>query len=470
VLELAFGWFEAVLIVYVSVGASVHFLMIVGAYFAMRNDTSRLGKSEIEAVLKSPLLPGVTVLAPAYNEEMAILESVQSMLRLRHPNHEVIVINDGSTDRTLSLLVARFRLYKSSRTAGGRLSTGRVRGVYESRDPIRLLVVDKENGGKADSLNAGLNYSRHPLFATVDADSLLERDALVGMSRPFLESDDVVGAGGIIRVVNGCRVEHGQVTDVRAPRTLLARLQTIEYLRAFLGGRVAFSAVNSLLVISGAFGVFKRDIVIAAGGFDVQSVGEDMEIVVRLHALGCQAGQRHRMVFVPEPVCWTEVPETLRTLRRQRTRWQRAAIESLHRHRSLLCHPRGGALGWVAFPHFLLFEVYGPVVELVGYVATVVGLAFGLVSPAVAFQFFFVSIVFNMALSIGALVIDELTARKYPRAADLGALMAAAFVESFGYRQLTGVWRLEGIIDSARGKKGWGVMERRGFGVKGARA
>jgi cellulose synthase/poly-beta-1,6-N-acetylglucosamine synthase-like glycosyltransferase len=469
-LELAFGWFALVLTVYVSAGASVYFLMIVGAYFAMRNDTSRLGKSEIEAVLKSPLLPGVAVLAPAFNEELAILDSVQSMLRLRHPHHEVIVVNDGSTDRTLSLLVERFRLYKSSRTPGGRLSTRRVRGVYESRDPIRLLVIDKENGGKADSLNAGLNYSRLPLFATVDADSLLERDALVGMSRPFLDSEDVVGAGGIVRVVNGCRVEHGQVTEVRAPRTLLARLQAIEYLRAFLGGRVAFSTVNSLLVISGAFGVFRRDVVTAAGGFDVQSVGEDMEIVVRLHALGCQSGHRPRIVFVPEPVCWTEVPETLRTLRRQRTRWQRAAMESLHRHRSLLFHRRGGVLGWVVLPHFFLFEVYGPVVELVGYVATSAGLALRLVSPFIAFQFFFVSIVFNMALSMGAIVIDELTARKYPRAADLWALLIAAFVESFGYRQLTGIWRLEGIIDSARGKKGWGVMERRGFGEQGTRA
>ncbi len=456
-------WIEMAIIAYLFAINGIYFLLTAAGFFDLRRRSRRLSPREVETLVRSPLVPGVSVLAPAFNEELTITESVRSMLRLRHPNHEVIVINDGSQDETLSRLVEEFRLYRSSRAPSGALPTRSIRAVYESRDPLRLLVIDKENGGKADSLNAGINYARMPLFAAVDADSLIERDGLMGVLQPFLENTEAVASGGIVRVVNGCRVEHGQVVEVRAPDSLLARFQAIEYLRAFLGGRVAFSCFNSLLVISGAFGLFRRDVVEASGGFALNTVGEDMELVVRLHHLGLGRRRRPIIAFVPEPVCWTEVPESLRVLRRQRNRWQRGAFESIGSHRKLMFARGSGFLGWFGLPYFALFEVFGPVIELAGIIMTLGGFAAGIVDLATVGAFFIVSILFGMALSMAAVLLEEMTVRKYPAPKDLGYLIVAAACEGFGYRQLNMVWQVEGLWDSWRGKTGWGKMERRGF-------
>jgi cellulose synthase/poly-beta-1,6-N-acetylglucosamine synthase-like glycosyltransferase len=458
-----FSVVETGLIAYVALINTTYFLLTAAGYFALRHERRRSTSGEAEALLKSPLVPGLSVIAPAFNEQASICQSVRSMLRLRVPQLEVIVVNDGSTDRTMALLIEEFRLYRSSREPSGHLSATPVRAVYESRAPVRLVVIDKENSGKADSLNVGISYSRMPLVAAVDADSILDRDALIGVLAPFLRDPETVAAGGIVRVANGCRIEDGEVLAIRAPRHMLARLQVVEYLRAFLSARVAFSAFNALALISGTFGVFRRDMVIKAGGFASSTVGEDMEMVVRLHHMGCDAGRRPRITFVAEPVCWTEVPQTLASLRRQRNRWQRGAIESLQMHRGLLFHRRSGLLGWAALPYLILFEVLGPIVELIGGALTLLGWVFGLVAPSMALQFFVVSIVFGMTLSAASVLLEEMTTRKYPSTTDLVRLLAAAVVESLGYRQLTAVWRLEGIWAYLRGKKDWGRQERRGF-------
>jgi cellulose synthase/poly-beta-1,6-N-acetylglucosamine synthase-like glycosyltransferase len=385
------------------------------------------------------------------------------MLCLRHPDFEVIVVNDGSNDDTLEQLKQVFSLRRSSRVATAKLPTRRVRGVYESCEPIRLVVIDKENGGKSDSLNAGLNYSRKPLVSAVDADSLLERDVLLQISRPFLEDPKTVAAGGMVRVANGCRVSHGCLERIAAPRSLLALFQSVEYLRAFLGGRVAFAFLDSLLLVSGAFGLFRKDLVVRSGGFSTLTVGEDMELVLRLHEIGGVNGDRGRIAFVPEPVCWTEVPESLRTLSRQRNRWQRGSIESLVTHRKMLFDRRWGVLGFIGMPYFVLFEVFGPVVEALGYVVTLVGLPLGLVPPQMALLFFATSISYGLLLTVGAILLEEYTLQRYPRTSDFLRLLMGGVLESFGYRQLACWWRLKGTIDWMRGKQSWGAMTRTGF-------
>jgi cellulose synthase/poly-beta-1,6-N-acetylglucosamine synthase-like glycosyltransferase len=461
----AFFFAEAFIIIYVAAINAIYLFLVVMGFFALER-REPVPRRERDALLKSPLLPPVAILAPAYNEAMTCRDSVRAMLGLRYPNHEVIVINDGSTDDTLQILIDSFKLYRSGRMPTGSLPTKPIRAIYESRDPIRLIVIDKENGGKADSLNAGINVARAQLVCAVDSDSLMEEEALLYVVEPFLEDESTVATGGIVRVANGCRVEGGRVVEVRAPRHLIPIFQVIEYLRAFLGGRVAFSFLNSLLIISGAFGVFRRKAVLESGGFLTTTVGEDMEMVVRLHRLAREARRPYRIVFVPEPVCWTEVPENFRILKRQRNRWQRGTLDTLMIHKRMLFNPRYGVVGVFALPYFLFFEMLGPAVELTGYVMTIAGLLLGFIDPQLAILFFTVSLLFGVLLSMSAVVLEELTQRRYPAPGDLMRLFAGAVVENVGFRQLLMIWRTQGLIDGLRGKQGWGTMERRGFGSR----
>lgn len=460
-----FDFVEAAIIIYVAAINTIYLLLMVLGFFAIRRQRPPLNRNDRDALLRSPLLPKIAVLAPAYNEAATCRESVRAMLALRYPNHEVIVINDGSKDDTLKILIEEFRLYRSGRTPDGTIESKPIKAIYESRDPVRLIVVDKENGGKADSLNAGVNVARADLVCAVDSDSLIEEDALLYVAQPFLEDETTIAAGGIIRVVNGCRVEGGRVVDIKAPSRMLPLFQAVEYLRAFLGGRVAFSFLNSLLIISGAFGLFSREAVVEAGGYRTDTVGEDMELVVRLHRLWRSAKRAYRVVFVAEPVCWTEVPESLKILQRQRNRWQRGTVDSIRMHPSMLLNPRYGILGLFAFPYFLLFEMIGPAVELLGYVLTIWGLVFGLIAADVAILFLTVSIIFGILLSMSAVVLEELTQRRYPAPRDVALLFVAAVIENLGFRQLLTIWRTRGLIDGLQRKQGWGAMERRGFGT-----
>lgn len=461
--RILYEGFEWAIIFYVSGINAIYFFLMVLGFFALQSHRARRTPAEREALLNSPLLPEVSIIVPAFNESLSISQSVRSMLNLNYPHHEVIVVNDGSKDDTLAVLIEEFHLCKATCRTGTAL-TRPVRAIYRSRDPIRLTVVDKENGGKADALNAGLNVARTPLVAAVDSDSLLEDNALFHVVEPFLENPGkVVATGGIIRVVNGCSVEHGKVTRISTPRRLLPLFQTIEYLRAFLGGRVAFSFLNSLLLVSGAFSVFDREALMEAGGFAVDTVGEDMEIIVRLHRHGHQKKKDYRIVFVPEPVCWTEVPERWATLHRQRNRWQRGTVESLVKHDQMLFNPKFGGPGLFAVPYFVVFEMLGPVVEMAGYVLTLAGVFLHMLSLQIVALFFAVSVLFGVLLSMSAVVLEEFTMRRYPSVSDLGRLLAAAVLENFGYVQIRTLWRTQGVWDALRGKRGWGAMERRGF-------
>jgi cellulose synthase/poly-beta-1,6-N-acetylglucosamine synthase-like glycosyltransferase len=460
----SFNYFCHGIIVYVAVINTIYFVLMLMGFFALRRYHARLTAEQREALMRSSLVPEISVIAPAYNEAVSVRESVKGMLKLNYPNLQVIVVNDGSTDDTLKILIDEFRLYRSARVPLGPLAHKPVRAVYESRDPIRLVVVDKENGGKADSLNAGLDVARSPLIAVVDSDSLLEPDALLLAVKPFLEDPArTLACGGMIRVVNGCGVANGRVTRVSTSSSVYALFQSVEYIRAFLGGRVALSFLNSLLIISGAFGVFRRDAVLASGGFAVQTVGEDMELVVRLHREWRERKADYRIRYVPEPVCWTEVPESAKILRRQRNRWQRGTVETIALHKRVIGRPKFGMMGLFAVPYFALFEMFGPAVETTGYICTAIGLLLGIISREVAILFFVVSVLFGIVLSTSAVLLEEFTARRYPDSLDVLRLFAVAILEILGFKQLMTYWRTQGLVDGLKGKTGWGKMERKGF-------
>ena len=412
----------------------------------------------------SDAAPPIALLAPAYNEAMTIAESVRSLLSLHYPSFEVIVVNDGSRDETLQVLIDMFELRPIQRHYELAIDHAPIRGVYGARHQPRLIVVDKENGGKADALNAGINVSRAPIFCSMDADSLLEPDALLRAVRPFVEDPErTVAVGGTVRIANGCTISHGRVVEVRPPRNLLALLQTVEYLRAFLMARLAWSRINALTIISGAFGLFRRARVIEAGGYTHGTVGEDMELVVKLHRLMRDKGLPYRIAFVPEPVCWTEAPEDLRVLGRQRARWHRGALETFERHSDVLIKPRYGRLAVVGFGYILLVDVLGPIVELLGYLLIPMFWAAGVLSTEYLLAFLAVSFTFGVVISVGALALEESELRRFPRARDLVLLTAVAVLENFGYRQLNNLWRLRGVWQYLRRSQSWGTMTRKGF-------
>lgn len=408
--------------------------------------------------------PPIALLAPAYNEAMTIAESVRSLLSLQYPSFEVIVINDGSKDETLQVLIDTFELKPIHRHYETGIAHQPIRGVYGATHQPRLVVVDKENGGKADALNAGINVSRAPIFCSMDADSLLEPDALLRAVRPFVEDPErTVAVGGTIRIANGCVISHGRVMEVRPPRNILALLQTVEYLRAFLMARLAWSRINALTIISGAFGLFRRARVIEAGGYTHGTVGEDMELVVKLHRLMRDKGLPYRVAFVPEPVCWTEAPEDLRVLGRQRARWHRGALETFERHWDMMLKPRYGRVGSIGFGYILLVDVIGPIVELLGYLLIPMFWFTGLLSVEYLLAFLAVSFTFGVVISVGALALEESELRRFPRARDLLLLTAVAVFENFGYRQLNNIWRLRGVWQYWRRSQSWGTMTRKGF-------
>jgi cellulose synthase/poly-beta-1,6-N-acetylglucosamine synthase-like glycosyltransferase len=420
--------------------------------------------SGVDEALASPLTPPVSMLLPAYNEEAGIVESVHSLLSLRYPEHEVVVVNDGSTDATVERLVAAFDMVPVNKALRETLPTKEVRGTYVSRRDPQLWLVDKNNGGKSDALNAGLNAARYPYVCAVDADAILEEDALLRVAKPIIDDPDlVVAAGGIVRIANGCTVDRGQVLDVRLPKSRVATFQVVEYFRAFLVGRVGWSRIGALLIISGAFGLFKRSAVEAAGGYRTDTVGEDAELVVRMHRHLRDRGDDYRIEFVPDPVCWTEAPESLRTLSRQRRRWQRGLAETIWRHRGMMGRPRYGAVGMVALPYFLVFELFGPLFQLASVVVMPVAWALGVLDPAILVAFGIVAILLGVLLSVAALALEEFSFRRHPHGIDVVRMLFYAVAENFGYRQLVDFWRLQALWDLVRRRKGWGEMKRKGF-------
>ncbi|MED0686480.1 glycosyltransferase [Anoxybacillus ayderensis] len=404
----------------------------------------------------------VSILVPAYNEEAGIFATVRSLLSIEYPEYEIVVINDGSTDDTLARLKEDFDLIPMKRVIREQLKTKRVRAVYRSRKFSHLFVIDKENGGKADALNAGINFSTYPYVCSIDGDSVIERRAFLKVMKPIVDSDeDVIASGGSVRIANGCDIEKGEVVRIGLSRHPLVIMQVIEYLRAFLMGRIGLSRHNLLLIVSGAFGVFSKQWVIRAGGY-AHTVGEDMELVVRLHRLIKETKTNKKIVYVPDPVCWTEAPESMTDLRKQRRRWHRGLFESLWLHRRMWFNPRYGSIGLVSMPYFLLIEFLGPVIELFGYILIIVSLMLGDIYIEFAILLFLVSVLYGSLFSMAAVLLEEWTVRKFSNVSDVVRLFFYSFTETLWYRPLTVLWRCEGIVDALLRRKGWGEMKRKG--------
>jgi cellulose synthase/poly-beta-1,6-N-acetylglucosamine synthase-like glycosyltransferase len=457
-------WLSALILIF-AVGQNLFYLyQTIMAWLEFRRNHEAERLLGTHRIMTARTTPGISIIAPAYNEEANIVESVRSLLSLHYPAMEVIVVNDGSKDQTASRMIEAFDLQPVHRAYAMLTAHKPIRGIYRSARFKNLLFIDKENGGKSDALNAGINLARHPLFCSIDADSILDADALLRAARPFVDSPNrVIAAGGTIRVANGCRVYKGTILEEHVSRKALPLFQTLEYFRAFLIARLAFSRMKSVTIISGAFGLFSRKAVLQIGGYSHGTVGEDMELVVRLNRFFCERRTAYAVRYIPDPVCWTEVPETLKVLRRQRTRWQRGLCETLARHRVMVGRPRYGRTGTIAMPLFVIFDVVGPILDLIGLVLIPILAAAGVLSLTFFLAYFSVVCLFGIFLSILALILAEKSRFRSNRLRDMVYLLLGAIIENFGYRQLNNLWRIEGLFQFLQKKQGWGEMTRTGF-------
>ncbi len=446
-----------------------YLLLGIFSAVALRKYLRKNSYINYNSLVLSPLVPRISIIAPAYNESKSIIDNVRTLLSLYYNNFEVIIVNDGSTDDTFQKIVQAFELVKVNYFFDYRIPCERIKGVYKSDNPSynRLIVIDKNNGGKADSLNAGINISRNSLIVTIDADSIIESDSILKLVKPFLEEKErkVIGTGGVIRIVNSCDIESGQIKEIKLPEQILPRLQVLEYTRAFLLGRMAWSHLDGLMLISGAMGMFDRETVIMAGGYSIKTVGEDMELVLRMRRFKAERREKYEVTYIPDPLCWTEAPSDFKSMRKQRTRWTRGLIESLWTHRKIFMNPKYARLGLLGYPYWLFFEWLSPLIAFSGmaytlYLAVVHKLNF----PFFLLLFLFVY-TFAISLSVWAVLFEEITFHKYGKKRDVLRLLASALAEPFFYPMHT-LFALIGNIENIVGKQGWGKAKRSGFEKK----
>ena len=442
--------------------------MILGIFsaLALRKYLRKNSYINYNSLVLSPLSPRISIIAPAFNESKTIIDNVRTLLSLYYNNFEVILVNDGSTDNTFEKVIEAYELIRVNYYFDYRIACEKIRGVYKSTNPSynRLIVIDKNNGGKADSLNAGINICQNSLFVSIDADSIIEVDSILKLVKPFLEEKQskVIGTGGVIRIVNSCDVERGHIREIHLPKRILPRLQVLEYTRAFLLGRIAWSWLDGLLLISGAMGIFDRETVINAGGYSIKTVGEDMELVLRMRRYMADKKEKYEVTYIPDPLCWTEVPSDLKSLRKQRTRWTRGLAESLITHRKMFFNMKYGRLGMLGYPYWFFFEWLSPLIAFSGLVYTLfLVLTNSLNWPFFLLLFTFVY-TFAVSLSTWAILFEEITFHKYRRKRDILRLLFSALLEPFFYPVHT-YFAVRGNIEALRGKKGWGKAERSGF-------
>lgn len=445
----------------------VYFWIGIYAFGAVRRYKKENTFTDYGIIASNPNAPSFSLIAPAYNEGLTIVDNVRSLLSLYYHNVEIIIVNDGSKDDSITKLIDAYDLQRVSFFVQGSIQTKPIKGIYKSKNPAfkKLLVVDKENGGKADALNVGINVSSGQYLVCIDVDCILEQDAILKLAKPFLDqtTKKVIACGGVIRLANNCKIEDGKVVTVNLPKSRLGKAQALEYIRAFVLGRMAWSRASGLILISGAFGAFDREVVLKCGGYDTATVGEDMELVVRMRRFMEEAGEPYEVVNIPEPLCWTEVPESKEILSRQRNRWMRGTMETLWKHRKLMFNPKYGKLGMVSLPYWLFFEFLGPLIEFLGYVIFVVFLLLGIVNWSFFFVLSALVISSGILYSVYAVLVDLVGRQVYTKRKDFIALIATAVAEPFSFHPLTVKAGVSGFLDYFKKSHAWGEMTRQGF-------
>lgn len=457
------GYFNYFVLYYMIFINTIYALLFFAAIRALYVNRQKNKYWSYEDMVASSYTPPLSIIVPCYNEEATVVDNVQALLSLEYSEFQLIIVNDGSKDATLERLIDEFKLSKIDMPYRKRIDTREVKGIYLSSIFENIVIVDKENGGKADALNTGINISKYPIITSIDADSIIERDSLAKVIRPFVEDPEVVVSGGVVRPVNDCVVDRGFIESVNLSKNNLARFQTVEYLRAFLFGRLGLGSLNALMIVSGAFGVFKKSVVIAAGGYTEDTIGEDMELIVKIHRKMRENKTGYKIVFIPDPVCWTQVPENLKALKSQRKRWHVGLMDSMFKHKKMLLNPRYGTVGLLAMPYYFFIEMLGAVIEVLGYVSFIFSFWLGIINFEFFLLFLAVSVLYGIFLSSSAILLDEYSFSKYSGISEYLILMIFSVIENIGYRQLTAWWRFTAFIGYKTQSITWGEMSRTKF-------
>lgn len=446
-----------------------YFVLAVLAAFELRKSVLETRLSHYKAIMVTPFAPRISVIAPAYNEEMTIVENINGLLHLHYSKYEIIVVNDGSKDKTLEVAIEAFDLVKVNFVVNDTIKHEPVRGIYKSKKAAfkNLMVIDKENGGKSDALNAGINVAEGEYFMTIDVDTIIDPYVVQYLLKPVFNSANkrVIAVGGTIRVANSCQFTRGHLLKINIPKSILARFQVVEYTRAFLLSRLGWDSLNGLILISGALGLFDREVVVACGGYNTQTVGEDMDLVIRMRRYMYERKEKHRVTLIPVPMCWTEVPESRKILGGQRSRWTRGLIYCLLDHKKVFFNPRYGIMGLLAFPVAALYEWWAPVIQVLG-IFYFIYLVFinSVFWPFFLVLLFFVYL-FGIAFTTWAILYDHFAYHKYRNTWQILKLLFIAWIEAFTYNPMNSFFSLKGNYEYfLKGKKkGWGDMSRKGF-------
>lgn len=465
------SFFEYGVFLYCMFILTSYVVISVISTFEVKKYTRRRSILEHDTLISSPYQPSISIVAPAYNEAVTIVDNIRSLLSLHYSKLTIIIVNDGSKDDTLQTAIDNYYLYKTDEQYPSIIETKPIRGIYRSRKKAfsNLIVVDKENGGKADAINVGTNVSRSDYFACIDVDCIIDQDAFLRLVEPIMKAGDKkIGAvGGIVWLTNDADIKSGKVIKIRAPKSYIARIQVVEYFRAFLLGRPAWAAKNGMLLISGAFGIFDRETVLKVGGYNHKTVGEDMELVMRMHGYYRENEIDYEIAYLPDPLCWTEAPSDYQILGRQRNRWTRGTIECLKFHKKMLLNPKYGILGIISYPYWLLAEWLAPYIEAGGLMFFLIIAVLGLANWPFFFALLLLVYAFATCISIYSILIQELTFAKYESVDDIIQLVKTALLEPIKYHPKTVRWSIQGNYDHFMGtNKGWGEMTRKGFKKK----
>ena len=424
-------------------------------------------QEKFKSILPTDYYLPISIIVPAHNEEITVVDTVRSLLALDYHSYEIIVVDDGSSDVTSEVLAEAFDMHVVHRPIRRRIECRREELVYEtSAQKVPLTLIRKENGGKADALNMGINASTFPYFICMDADSVLQYDSLRRIAQPVLEDGKVVAVGGIVRISNDVELENGRVKRYRLPRSILAFMQVLEYDRSFLASRILFDRFNGSLIISGAFGLFKKDTVIAVGGYDNKTMGEDMELVVKLHEYCTINGIDYAIRYATDAICWTQVPERLRDLCKQRKRWHLGLFQSMYKHRIMFCNYRFGAVSYVSYFYFLIYELLSPFIEVFGVFTMVLAWWCDLINVPFMLLFFLIYAVFGGVLTLTAFFSRIYTADLSVSFRD-GVKAVCLCLFELGLLRFILAWvRCTAFVGYKKKKLNWGRIERRKIDLK----